>query len=175
MDVQVDRALPAEYLIVINNMPQGWFGPDGPLLFLQVAEMIKSNHFLIAHTGEQLVGGLGWQDDVAFGAIYEKFLFVKPEYRKQGIAALLWRELVKIAVADGRRTIFCDVPEGSALVRAVKQVPGAREAGGIDNFHSDGVRSLIFSLDLKNTDRFFHYVDRIVASSNDQKEHGHAS
>jgi GNAT superfamily N-acetyltransferase len=165
MDIQVSRALPAEYPVIVNNLPQEWFGDNAHLLYLQVAEMVNSNRFLIAHAEDQLVGGLGWQNDVAFGAYYEKFLYVKPEYRRHGVAALLWRELAKIAMDTGQRAVFADVPDGSPLVRAVLQVPGAREVGSIESFHSDGVKSRIFMVDLSDADKFMSHVDRIAEAA----------
>jgi GNAT superfamily N-acetyltransferase len=165
VDIIVSRALPAEYPVILNNLPKEWFAPEPHLLHLQIAEMVNANRFLIAYTGEQLIGTIGWQDQVAFGAFYEKFLFVKPEYRRHGVAALLWRELVKIAVDSGQRAIFADVPEDSPLVRSVKQVPGAREVGFIEGFHGDGMRSLIFALEMRDAEKFFRHTDRLIAES----------
>lgn len=170
MDIVVSRALPAEYPVILNNLPKEWFVPEPHLLYLQVAEMINANRFLIAHTDDLLIGTLGWQDQVAFGAFYEKFLFVKPEYRKSGVAALLWKELVKIAEDSGQRAIFADVPEDSPLTRSVRQVAGAREVGYIENFHSDGVRSMIFALEMRDAEKFYRYADRLIAGSHNHKE-----
>jgi GNAT superfamily N-acetyltransferase len=167
MDIQVSRALPAEYPVILNNLPQEWFEPDPHLLHLQVAEMVNANRFLIAYVGDELIGTIGWQDNVAFGAFYEKFLFVKEKYRRHGVAALLWRELARIALDTGQRAIFADVPEDSPLVRSVKQVPGTHEVGYIDGFHGDGVRSLIFALEMRDAEKFIRHVDRIVAASSE--------
>jgi GNAT superfamily N-acetyltransferase len=170
MAIEISRALPSEYPVILNNLPKEWFVPEPHLLHLQVADMVNGNRFLIAHDGDTLVGTIGWQDNVAFGAYYEKFLFVKPKYRREGVAAMLWRELLAIAEDSGQRAIFCDVPEGSSLVRSVRQVPGAREVGAIDDFHSDGVKSLIFALDVKEGRKFTAYADRLIKESG---EHGH--
>ncbi|MGC4107625.1 MAG: GNAT family N-acetyltransferase [Thermomicrobiales bacterium] len=171
MAIEISRALPAEYPVILNNLPKEWFVPDPHLLYLQVAEMVNANRFLIAHDGEKLVGTIGWQDNVAFGAFYEKFLYVKPEYRREGVAAMLWRELLSIAEDSGQRAVFCDVPEGSPLVRSVRQVPGTREVGSIENFHGDGAKSLIFALEVKGSKKFTEYVDRLIAASGDHHHH----
>lgn len=165
--IEVSRALPSEYAVILNNLPKEWFAPEPYLLHLQVAEMVNASRFLIAHDGENLVGTIGWQDNVAFGAFYEKFLFVKPEFRKEGVAAMLWRELLEIAADTGQRAIFCDIPEGSPLIRSVRQVPGAREVGAIEDFHGSGVKSLIFALDVKGSRKFTTYADRLIAESSD--------
>lgn len=171
MAIEVSRALPSEYSVILNNLPKEWFVPDPNLLYLQVAEMVNANRFLIAHDKETLVGTLGWQDNVAFGAFYEKFLFVKPEYRKEGVAAMLWRALMEIAEETGQRGIYCDVPEKSPLIRSVRQVPGAREVGAIENFHGDGAKSLIFAIEVKDSGKFTTYVDRLVKDSGNHRTH----
>ncbi|MGC4190704.1 MAG: GNAT family N-acetyltransferase [Thermomicrobiales bacterium] len=169
MAIEISRALPSEYAVILNTLPKEWFVPEPYLLYLQVADMVNANRFLIAHDGETLVGTIGWQDNVAFGAYYEKFLFVKPEYRKEGVAAMLWRELLAIAADSGQRAIFCDVPEKSPLIRSIHQVPGAREVGSIEDFHGDGVKSIIFALDVKGSKAFTTYVDRLIESSGNHR------
>jgi GNAT superfamily N-acetyltransferase len=120
---------------------------------------------LIAHVGETLVGTLGWQDNVAFGAYYVKFVFVKPEFRNQGVAFQLLKELVQIAQDAGQRAVYGDIPADSTILRTVNQVPGTREVGRIEDFHGDGLTSVIVSFDMGTAEKFLAHADRIIAGS----------
>src|SRR4051812_45530016 len=84
--IYVGRALPCEYGVVVNAMPQAWFESNPSLLQIQVARLISGSRFLIAQRGSTLLGGVAWQDDIAFGAFYAKLLFVKEQYRGSTVA-----------------------------------------------------------------------------------------
>ena len=66
--VFVGRALPSELHVVLNGMPQRFFEDSPFLLHIQVARLISEGRFLIAQRGTLLLGGVAWQDDIAFGA-----------------------------------------------------------------------------------------------------------
>jgi len=169
-DIRIGRAMPAEYPAILNNLPPEWFEPSPHLLHLQVADMINGNRFLIAYVGQTLVGTLGWQENIAFGAYYAKFAFVKPEYRRDGVAIRLFRELLEIARDNGQRALFADAPRESPVVRAVNQIPGAREVGSIQNFHGDGLESVIFSLDVDEGDGLIELADRLTSKPGGRRE-----
>jgi GNAT superfamily N-acetyltransferase len=118
-------------------------------LYLQVADMVNGNRFLIAQVGQRLVGGVGWQDNVAYGAMYSKFIFVSPDYQRSGVAVRLLAEVIRIAQEQGQRAVFCDIPEGSPFANVADEIPGLNEVGYVDGFHQDGVRSHVFAFDLK--------------------------
>lgn len=152
--VHVGRALPAEYPVILNSMPREWLASDDAyLLHLQVADMVNGNRFLIAQIGDRLVGGVGWQDNMAFGAMYSKFIFVAPEYQRSGVAVLLLAEVIRIAQEQGQRAVFADIPEKSPFGEVADEIPGLNEVGYVDGFHEDGVRSRVFAFDLKQYDR----------------------
>jgi len=165
VEITVSRALPAEYPVILNNLPPGWFEPAPHLLHLQIAEMVNAQRFLIAYTESKLVGTLGWQDQVAFGALYAKFLYVKPEYRRQAVEFRLGRELVNIAMETGQRAVFADVPVNSPVIAVLEKVPGCRKAGEIESFQENGVTSVIFHFELGKAHDFIHYADRLITAA----------
>jgi hypothetical protein len=169
-DIYVGRALSSEFPVILNNMPQGWFPPEPHLLHLQVAKLINANQFMIAQLGSRLLGGVGWQEDIAFGAYYLKFLFVKPEYQHRAVAVRLIREVIAIAAYSGQRAIFGDIPEDSPLKEIVDEIPGARMVGYIDDFHAIGVRSLIVAFDMREHDRLLRHADRLIARAGNNSE-----
>jgi GNAT superfamily N-acetyltransferase len=172
-DILVSRALPAEYPVILNTLPQEWFEPEPHFLQLQIAEMVNANQFLIAHTEDRIVGTLCWQANVAPGVFYAKFLFVKPEYRSSGVAARLARELVTIAIESGQRAVFEDTPANSPYLSAMRRIPGWREVGQLHGFHGERVTSHIFGLDLRNTEqtlRFMRFVDSFMIDTGRSKK-----
>jgi len=117
---------------------------------------------LIAQVGKTLVGGVGWQDNMAYGALYSKFIFVSPEYQRDGVAVRLLAEVIRIAQEQGVRAVFADIPEKSPFGEVADEIPGLNEVGYIDGFHEDGVRSRIFAFDLKQHARLQREADRRV-------------
>jgi len=162
--------LPAELPVLLNRLPQEWFEPQPYVMWLQLAEMISARRLLIAHRDDELVGTVGWQENVAYGAWYSKFLYVKPNYRGQGVVFRLVEELIKLAVDEGPRAVFCDFPLDSPVVRAVRQMPGVREIGQLDGFHAKGVQSVIFGLEMEDAPEFLRYAER--ASSDEANSEG---
>jgi GNAT superfamily N-acetyltransferase len=168
--IELNRAIPMEYHVILNSMPRDWLQHDPQLLHLQVADMINSNRFLIANSGDTLVGGVGWQNDIAFGACYVKFLYVKEEYRNRGVAFQLMKEVVRIAVDSNQRAVFADIPSDAPILRTVNQVPGTREVGRIEDFHSKGATSVIVTFDMNATEKFFSHADRFIREATDVGE-----
>jgi hypothetical protein len=158
----VGRALPCEFHVVLNGMPQKWFEESPFLLHIQVARLISEGRFLIAQRGSQLLGGLAWQDDVAFGAYYAKLLFATDERQFAEVAARLMRELIVVAKEAQARAIFADLPEDSPLLKALDAVPGMRVAGYIDDFCEPGIKSVIVQFDLREADRLLRQADRMT-------------
>ena len=160
-DIEVGRALPIEYPVILNGMPPEWLiSEDAYQMYLQVADMINANRFLVAQVGQRLAGGVGWQDNIAYGALYAKFIFVNPEFQDAGVAARLYAEVITIARELNKRAVFCDVPENSPFGEFAKEMPGLKEVGYIDGFHETGVRSRIFAFDFKQYDMVEREVER---------------
>lgn len=152
--IEIGRALPAEYPVILNGMPKEWFASeDAYQMHLQLADMVNASRFLIAQVGQRLVGGVGWQDNIAYGALYSKFIFVHPEYQRAGVAVRLLAELIGIAKEQGKRAVFADIPEKSPFGEVADEIPGLDEIGYIDGFHEAGIRSRIFAFNLKQYDR----------------------
>jgi GNAT superfamily N-acetyltransferase len=152
--IEIGRALPAEYPIILNNLPPEWLAShDAYQMHLQVADMVSASRFLIAQVGQRLIGGVGWQDNIAYGALYSKFIFVDPEYHRAGVAVRLLAEVIRIAKEQGKRAVFADIPEKSPFGEVADEIPGLDEVGYIDGFHEAGVRSRIFAFNLKQYDR----------------------
>lgn len=164
-EIEVGLAVPSEYRVVLNAMPREWFAPEPHLLHLQVAEMFNSNRFLIAQDGDRLAGGVGWQDNIAFGALYAKFIFVTSAYQQRAVATLLMREVLAVAARSGYRRVFQDIPEHSPLQAVADALPGAQTVGHIDGFHEPGVRSLIVAFDAKDYDSLIKEADRRIDSA----------
>ncbi len=161
--IYIGRAQPIEYQVVLNAMPPAWFESDPSLLHIQVARLISSGRFLIAQRGSTLLGGVAWQDDIAFGAFYGKLLFVREQYRRSTIAVRLLRELLVIAKDAQARALFADIPEDSPLRKVADSVPGLREVGYVQDFCEPGVKSIIFQFDLRESDRLLRYADQMIA------------
>jgi hypothetical protein len=163
--IYIGRALPCEYQVVLNAMPPAWFESNPSLLHIQVAGLISASRFLIAQRGSTLLGGVAWQDDIAFGAFYAKLLFVREQYRRSTIAVRLLRELVLIAKDAQARAVFADLPENSPLREVADAFPGAREVGNIEDFCEPGLKSIIFQIDLRDTERLLRHADRLIAGA----------
>ena len=163
--IYVGRALSCEYQVVLNAMPQAWFESNPSLLQVQVARLISSGRLLIAQRFSTLLGGVAWQDDIAFSAFYAKLLFVREQYRGSTVAVRLIRELVVIAKDAQARAVFADVPENSPLRETMDRIPGAREVGYIEDFCEPGIKSIILQIDLRDTDRLLRQADRLVGGS----------
>lgn len=160
--IYIGRALTCEYQVVLNAMPPAWFESNPSLLQVQVARLISNSRFLIAQSGSTLLGGVAWQDDIAFGALYAKLLFVREKYRQSGIAIRLIRELLVIGKDAQARAVFADIPEHSTMREVLDDVPGVREVGFIEDFCEPGVKSIIVQFDLEGSDRLLRYADKIL-------------
>jgi GNAT superfamily N-acetyltransferase len=162
-EIEIGRALPIEYPVILNGMPAEWLiSEDAYQMHLQVADMVSANRFLIAQVGQRLVGGVGWQDNIAYGALYSKFIFTNPGYRRGGVAVLLLAEVIRIAKEQDKRAVFCDIPESSPFGKVADEIPGLNEVGYIDGFHEKGTRSRIFAFDLEQYDRLLREADRRI-------------
>ncbi len=168
--VEIGRALPVEYPVILNCMPKEWLASDAHLLHLQVADMINGNRFLIAQAGDRLVGGVGWQDNMAYGACYSKFIFATPGYQRSGVAIQLLAEVIRIAHEQGQRAVFADIPEKSPFAKVADEIPGLNEVGYIDGFHEEGVKSRIFAFDLKQYDRLQREAQRRMRRSDFEED-----
>jgi GNAT superfamily N-acetyltransferase len=162
--IHVGRVVPSEFTVVVNSMPPEWFVPEPHIVQLQIAEMFNSNRFLVAQIGQRLMGGVGWQENVAAGAYFAKFLFVRPDHQRSGVAVRLLRELITIGANAGQRAVFGDIPEDSPLREVADRIPGAREVGYIEEFHQPGVKSIIVSFDLREHKRLLREADRRIAA-----------
>ena len=151
-------------------MPPEWFASDAYLMHLQVADMVNANRFLIAQVGDRLIGGVGWQDNIAFGALYSKFIFVHPDYQRHGVAVQLLSEVLKIGKEQGKRAVFADILEDSPFAQVADEIPGLDEVGYIDGFHEAGHRSRVFSFDLKQYDRLQREAERRTARGQSSNE-----
>ena len=172
--VYVGRALPSELHVVLHGMPQRFFEDSPFLLHIQVARLISEGRFLIAQRGTQLLGGVAWQDDIAFGALYAKLLFVKDELQFAPIAARLMRELIAIGKEQEARAIFADVPEHSPLLKALDAVPGSREVGYIEDFCEPNVKSIMVQFDLSQSARLIRHAERMIVERGENAEIGAA-
>lgn len=167
----VGRALPLEFHVVLNGMPQQWFEESAPFpLDIQVARLISEGRFLIAQRGSQLLGGLAWQDDIAFGAFYAKLMFVPDEHQFTEVATALMRELLLIAKEAQARAVFADYPENSPVLMALEAVPGMRQVGHIQDFCEPGVNSIIVEFDLGQVDQLLKYAERMIVERADSRE-----
>jgi GNAT superfamily N-acetyltransferase len=163
MAITVGVALASEYPAILRSLPQDWLQPAPHLLQLQVARMVDAGRFLVARTDTgRIVGTIGWDDHVAFGGMYAKFVSVLPPYRSQGVALLLGRELVHTARRLGHRAVFGDIPSDSPLVPFARSLPAIDEAGYIDDLHGPGIRSLIFRLDLAKAPLLLSALDERI-------------
>lgn len=167
MNVEISRAMPSEYRVILDALPSGWFTPTPDLLMLKVADMLNSQRMLIAHLGTEFVGCAGWQDNVAFGAMFASLAFVAPQHRKKGVMLSMLRELATIAIDNGYRGLFVDFPSDSPLIAVAKTMPGAREAGYIDGLHQDGVRSVIFGIEVAAVPGLVKHLSIRIAKGNE--------
>jgi hypothetical protein len=170
--IHVGRALPSELHVVLNGMPQRFFEDSPFLLHIQVARLISEGRFLIAQRGTQLLGGVAWQDDIAFGALYAKLLFVRDQLQFTRITARLMRELIAIGKEQQARAIFADLPEHSPLLKALDAVPGSREVGYIEDFGEPNVKSIMVQFDLSQSTRLIRHAERLIVKRGEDAEIG---
>lgn len=163
--IYVGRALPSEYHLILNSMPQAWFEDSPFLLQMQVARLINEGRYLIAQRGKTLLGGVGWQDDIAYGAFYVKLLFVRDNYQQQAVAARMLRELLAIARDHEARAVFADIPKGSWMLKVMDGIPATREVGYVDDWGEPGVTSIMIEIDLREIERLLRRTETMIAKA----------
>lgn len=71
-----------------------------------------------------------------------------PEFTRQGIASMLYKNAVTTLRHEGGRTLFLEVREGNATARAFYERMGCTVCGKRKNYYHDGESAILYSAEL---------------------------
>lgn len=115
--------------------------------FTAMVEMPDSQFWVCTHQ-EKIVGVLGYRKDpVASGIYWAEWGYVHKDYRRQGIATLLWETLEADLKLKECRKIYIDIGNESEHIDAIRlyEKRGYVQEGFCPDFWREGDDLLIFA------------------------------
>jgi len=115
--MQVRNVEPSDYKRVLNVLVDWWGGRDlRNMVYAGLFTHFKPTCFIVENdNGELIAFILGYLSQTYPDQAYINWIGVHPDYRRQGLARMLYERFFEVAHANGRHLVTCDTAKVNQL------------------------------------------------------------